>query len=335
MDEDKILDTALLNFREQTGLSAEQTGSGMSKVDLPDTAINLSINKKQYFFFVELRNELRELHIPELIDKHAQNGNENWLIVCQYLSKPNRALLKQEGINFLDASGNCYIHSGSLFIFINDRPVASQRRAESGKLWKQTGIRLVFALLENPDLINESYRNIAEESKVALGSIGILLKELQSRGYTTIANPRQSFLDNREALLLHWIEAYYSVMRPKLQEGKFRFVTSADRENWKNRKLNNAWWGGEPGGALLTKFLQPERFTVYSQMPKTELMKQLRMIPDPKGEVELLKPFWNTETETVKNKQTVPPLLVFAELSASMDSRNREIAMRIKQKYNV
>lgn len=61
-------------------------------------------------------------------------------------------------------------------------------------------------------------------------------------------------------------------------------------------------------------------------------MRKLKIVPDHTGEVELLRPFWNEEIFTT-NKGTVPALLAYAELISSFDSRNRETAMRIKEKY--
>ncbi|MBD0284320.1 MAG: hypothetical protein ICV79_02735 [Flavisolibacter sp.] len=93
--------------------------------------------------------------------------------------------------------------------------------------------------------------------------------------------------------------------------------------------------GGEPAGALLKGYLHPEKFVIYSDLPKTEIMKQLHLVPDANGEVELLKPFWNTEGLPTDNTSCVPTLLAYAELVISLDSRNRETANRIKQQFHV
>jgi len=61
-------------------------------------------------------------------------------------------------------------------------------------------------------------------------------------------------------------------------------------------------------------------------------MKKLKIVPDQNGDVELLRPFWNEEV-FLRELDTVPPLLAYAELISSIDSRNRETAMRVKEKY--
>ena len=219
-------------------------------------------------------------------------------------------------------------------MFINDKKVAPQRQSNSGKLWTPAGIRLIFSFLIDPELINRPYRIIASESKISLGTIGSFLSELEKEKYFSYYNKTYQ-LENREALLNRWVETYYAILRPKLVQGKFRFASAKDRENWKNLVTNNVFWGGEPAGAVLTKYLHPEKFTVYSALPKTEVMKQLRIVPDANGEVELLSTFWNDSLSKKEFAKTVPPLLAYAELNASLDSRNRETAERIKKQYHV
>jgi len=336
MEETQIIQGALQNFNQQTDLIIQElptTAKRLPKNRHPDTCVKIEAQGKTYTFWVEVKNELRQVHLSQLIQQLVQD-RDNWLLISQYISKNNRKHLKDEGINYLDASGNCNIRRGTLLIFINDQKVAPQRQPNTGKLWKPAGLRLVFSLLLKPELINEPYRFIGQQSKLGLGTIGALLQELEKEKYFSYYNETYK-IENREALLNRWTETYYAILRPKLMQGTFRFASSKDRDNWKNVQSDQIFWGGEPAGALLTKFLHPERFTVYSDLPKTEVMKQLRLVPAPDGEVELLKTFWNTENTESEFSQTVPPLLAYAELNASMDSRNRETASRIKKLYHV
>lgn len=95
-------------------------------------------------------------------------------------------------------------------------------------------------------------------------------------------------------------------------------------------------WGGEMAGAKLTKFLKPENFELYTALTKSEVMKLLKIVPDINGNIELLHIFWNEEITSGKDNnemKIVPPLIAYADLLASHDSRNYETAERIKEKY--
>jgi hypothetical protein len=59
-----------------------------------------------------------------------------------------------------------------------------------------------------------------------------------------------------------------------------------------------------------------------------KLIVDNRLIPDPKGDVEILDAFWNLDDANLM-PETVPPLLVYADLLASNDPRNLETAKMI------
>lgn len=334
MEERQIVQSAIHHFSQLTGLDMKEVDQPVSYPNhrQPDTFIDIHAQGGIFSFWVEVKNELRQVHLGHLIHK-LKKDPENWMLISQYISKPHRKQLKEEGVNYLDASGNCHIKKRTLFLYINDQKVTPQRESEKGKLWKPAGLRLIFSVLLKPDIINNTYRTIAEVSNIGLGTVGPLLKELEKEGYFSHYNDNYH-LENRESLLNRWTEVFYSVFRPRLVQGRFRFATPNDRNNWRNIELHGVLWGGESAGALLTQYLHPEKFTLYSELSKTEVIKQLRLVPDNNGEVELLKPFWNTDA-FINHEHVVPPLLAYAELNASMDSRNRETAQRIKDQYNV
>ena len=91
------------------------------------------------------------------------------------------------------------------------------------------------------------------------------------------------------------------------------------------------FWGGETGGAWLTNYLVPEKYSIYTREDKMKLMKDLKLVPDTAGPVEMIEVFWNTDLDYKQG--LVPPLLIYAELITSLDSRNRETAIRIKENY--
>ena len=94
--------------------------------------------------------------------------------------------------------------------------------------------------------------------------------------------------------------------------------------------MNEAsFWGGEPGADLLTNYLQPAVFQLYSTETKMDLMKNYRFIPDPKGNIYVHVPF-GENLVTVKRTN---PLLVYGDLVNSASYRNLEVAERINDAY--
>ena len=86
---------------------------------------------------------------------------------------------------FLDTAGNAYLHEPGLHVYITgEKPAAGETPivgAQGGGT--ATALRVVFALLCNPKLLNAPYREIVEAANVALGAIGWVFFDLEKRGY--------------------------------------------------------------------------------------------------------------------------------------------------------
>ncbi len=338
-----ILETAIQNFKTITGtnltlLDREQGKNTGNQIQ--DAVLELKQGDQKALFLVEIKNEIREQNLPAIFDRRGGNAGK-WLLVCQYIPKPLKEKLKDMGVNYLEAAGNCFIRKDGLFFYVNDKAVTVHRKPAEGKLWNQAGLKFLFGILIKPRLLNTTYRQIALETKVALGNIGPFIEELKQEGYLKegVENGHSMlFLENKEQLQHKWIELFYAVLKPKLKQGKFRFLNKTDAQNWQLVTTGipaNFFWGGEPAGAILTGFLQPEKFTIYTKENKTTIMKHLELVPDKDGNVELMNIFWATQEPGDLNTSTkiVPPLLAYAELITSLDSRNRETAALIKQKH--
>lgn len=302
-------------------------------VDGPDNGYDAEIEirtaRNHVHFIVKIKNELRnKKYLP---NKH-QKGTEN-LLVAQYIPKPLKQELKNINYNYLDAAGNCFIQTPELFIYINDQQVTETRLPVEGKLWKTAGLKFLFAILMQPELLNYPYRRIADEAGIALGNVGGLLEELKKEGYLLDGGKNKGlFIGHKERLISRWAEAFRATLRPKLLAGNFRFINKDQVNHWDQLETNQFKWGGENAGALLTNFLQPEKFTIYTREPRAILMKKLHLVPDPNGNIEILEQFWK-DKEPGENAHTVPAILAYAELITSFDSRNQETAERIKIKY--
>lgn len=332
--ENTILKSALNQFNQITGGNAKQIQLHLPKAGIEaDAALIITLGKERHDFLVEIKHELRQPYLPAILTKLGKN-KENWILVSQYIPQPIKNQLKQQGINYLEAAGNCFINAGGLFLYINDQPVTASRSTSTGKLWKQAGLKFLFVIISTPTLLNKPYRTIADAANIALGNIGSLMKEFEEAGYIKYEQ-EEWVLYNKESLIQRWIELFHVLLKPKYQLGKFRFLLPAIQQQWKSLKPINFYWGGEPAGELLTNFLQPELFTIYTNTTPTKLMKELQVVPDLVGNIELVEKFWNyiDPEEKTTSTLTVPPLLVYADLMLTNDSRNWEVAARIKSKY--
>lgn len=329
MKEAEIIDQAIANFEMITGATIKAKISE-TRNEPGDGFLELKFEDQQQRFNMEVKNEIRSLQMQKIINQFSLTEYD-WILIAQYIPPSVKEQLKTEKINYLEATGNCFIKTANFYFFINDRKVTETRLIKEGKLWNATGLKFLFAILTDKELLNAPYRQIANYAGIALGNVGPLLAELKNEGYLIAGNNRE-LLSNADLLLDKWVELYPMILRPKLRIGRFRNQNKTD--GWETINSKNILWGGENAGAILTNFLTPENFTIYTKENKNVFMKQQRLIPELSGKLEVFQQFWSDELQKAQvNQQVVPPLIAFAELATDKDSRNQETAERIKEKY--
>ncbi|NJO90316.1 MAG: hypothetical protein HC831_16255 [Chloroflexia bacterium] len=177
-----------------------------------------------------------------------------------------------------------------------------------------------------------SYRVLAKITRIAIGSISSILNELTELSFILKTSDKKRTLKNTQHLLNRWIIAYNDILRPRLLKKRMRFSENLDVKNWKNLLFNSSngvnLWGGEPGASIITNQLKPSFFTIYTDSNWQNIAKELKLIPDEQGEIEILSTFWDTSVVDIQNK-TVPALLIYADLISSGYDRNIQIANQI------
>ena len=151
----------------------------------------------------------------------------------------------------------------------------------------------------------------------------MIMQELIDLNY--ILKTKQAMkLKNKRELLNRWITAYHDVLRPRLLKKQMRFINQDSYNSWSDidfNKINGAaYWGGEPAANLLTGYLYPGTFTIYTDQ-NWHIFKEIQLVPDENGKVEILDMFWDAEAY-----QGVHPILIYADLMSSGNNRNIETA---------
>ena len=337
MTESDILETALESLEKITQAKTSVTKKVPKSSFEWDALLNIKIGNIKEKFNVEIKRNLPLARIVDLIDQmKAKNG----LLVAQTIPKPSQEVMKQLGINYLDIAGNCFIRTESgLFWQISGNKVPSTLRQFKDKAFSKNGIKLVFALLVEPKMIYAPYRTWANFANISVGTVGDILKDLRAQQYIIRQNEKKVKLQKEKELLTRWVTAYTERLKPKLFRGNFRFVKES--KDWKNLSLPEfSYWGGEPAAELWTNNLYPAKWTLYSDMPRSYLIKS-GFIPDQDGSVEVYSPFWEEifvsghkeKLNPSLSEGIVHPLIAYADLVGSKNNRNIETAKKIYEQY--
>jgi hypothetical protein len=321
--EENILEEATAKLREYSGLSIEIQDGRLKKNS------RLIIDNKQ--FVINVKSDISKGNKGTILSLLKETSIESGLpviIITKYIPSEIAKEYTISGINYLDIAGNCSIRGKDLVIQIEGKKKAKLAKTNQSRAFQEAGIKLIFHLLNNPDTVQLTYRELAQMTHVSLGSVGSIMQELVELHFI-LKTKNKKILKNKPELLERWVIAYHDVLRSRLFLKSMRFTKNENYNNWDVLPIQNAegvvLWGGEPGASLMTNQLSPGKFTIYSNNTWKSLMQDLKLAPSENGEIEVLRMFWS-EDEKYREKPTVPPLLIYADLMGSGNDRNIEIA---------
>ena len=283
-------------------------------------------------FIVEAKKTVRTSNQGLILSKLEEvkyNSNRPIILIAEYISKKATEELKERGINYMDTAGNAFIKCNELIIFIEGQKKAKKEKTNQSRAFQEAGLKIVFQLLYKPENLQYSYRRIAEKADVSIGSVSNVMAELEDLNYLLKTGDKR-VLKNKTELLERWIVEYNAVLRPRIVRKRMRFLDKDYQQQWRdlNTHINDGYilWGGEPGGAILTENLRPEKFTLFTDLDLSEVARSLKLVPSENGEIEILQKFWKNDSE---NQKTAPALLIYADLINSGFGRNIETAKQI------
>lgn len=331
--EKKILNDALGEFRKNTGLVVdvvEFEGRALNVKHYHDAIVKIQWNDLDYYFAIEIKKIVTRAILGVAVQQ-LNLFQQKGMLVAKYINPRIADELKKMDVPFIDTAGNAYINEPPLFIYIKgNKPTDKNILEQPTRTFRPTGLQLIFALLGNPGLENKPFREIAIKANVALGTVGWVMYDLRRMGYLIDVGPRNRRLVRKNNLLNRWVAAYPEQLRPKIMIGRFR----ADNQYWwenTNLKEINAFWGGEVAANIMTEYLRPQIITIYAKQPIGRFLLKNRLKNDVNGDIEILKIFWEFEQDRLRN-ELVPPLLIYADLLATGDTRNIETARMIYEK---
>lgn len=295
-----------------------------------DGFLMLKTNKREYIFVALVRQELREIQIPKLTAFNKEHTN---LIVIARETYPNIGKqLQERGINYIDTLGNIYIAQEDLLLLLKGEKQDKNKRHYKGRAFNRAGMVFTFYLLTNEDFLKHTYRQMGQLCDTALGNITYIMKDLHDQGFLVKRRIGNWQIQKRKELIEAWVEKYPEKLKNNCILGTFRLQHPEEIENWKNLNIDRTktQWGGEPGAELLTNYLKPATLTIYTEEERKTLIKNLRLLPAPEGNIMLYTKFWHTED---RDAEAVHPIIVYADLLEINDPRTDEVANMIYDEY--
>lgn len=336
--EHKLLEDALGAFTRATGLQAATLPMEHKAAEGPDAVIEVRGPGKPLQLVVEIKAVDRAIALATAKQQLEAFGKPGVLVTPYLTAELATHCRAKLDLQFLDTAGNAYLRGPGLYVFIRgERPRGGAGPAVGTRGGgTATALRVVFAVLCNAELLNAPYRDIVRAAGVALGAVGWVFVDLHRRGYVLGGQrTRDRRLLEPGRLVEEWVTNYPIKLRPRLNPQRFRV---ADPRWWQKTRLpGGAFWGGEVAAAKLTEHLNPAAYTVYIDPARRregigQLVRRHHLRAEPDGQLEILDTFWNFPG-AVEHPDLAPPLLIYADLLATLDPRNLEIAKRIREEH--
>lgn len=323
MEEDVIIKQVVKNLKAIAGVDVVVETTTHHRIDY---RLKIEWEQELFPFEVEVRKEIRRYQLPQLMA--FKKEYQYFLLVAQKLFPNVRQELQEAQINYIEANGNMFIHRPGLHVVVDGKPPLEEEKNGSNKAFTRTGLKVIFQLLQKQDLLNATQRAIAIKAGVALGNIPGVLEGLLQAGYMVKETHDKLMWVNKKELLARWITDYNTNLKPTLLQKRFELPDNVD---WREIKFDadDICWGGEPGADLLTNYLNPGKYTIYTNKQINDLIIHYRWKPSAQGNLWVYEKFW---TEPAIN-QCAPPLLVYADLMGVGGKRALETADLIYDKY--
>lgn len=335
------LDRALDALKRTAGLEGHVVAreAEIGKDERADALIEIKKDGTPHRYLVEAKTRIDRVAALGHLKARLNLLGDHYLLFAPYITTTIARQCRDLGIEFLDAAGNAFLKGPGLYVFVTGEKPEGLTAAVmgTGGGGTATAHRVVFALLCKPELLNAPYREIVDVAGVALGAVGWVFFDLEARGLVAGKQRKHNrrFLEPTR-LFDEWVTNYPIKLRPKLNPQRFR---APNPDWWRNVELTNlgAIWGGEIAAARMTYYLKPEACTIYLDPQRgrealTKLVAANRLRADPEGNVEILDKFWNFPADN-NQPDIAPAILVYADLVASLNPRNLEVATLIRERH--
>lgn len=340
LNETEILDRAIHAVEREAGARFHvERGHPAHARDPWDAVVRLQPGNR--VMLVEVKKWAQHANLGVLINLIKQLPEEG-LLAADYVNPAMADKLRQQQVQFIDTAGNAFIDQPPIYIYVTgNRPEKggpTLTKAAANRAFEPKGLMVIYAFLRHPELVNAPYREIAALSGVAVGTVGGVLTGLKAANHLidTGAMHRRRLIHRRK-LFERWVEAWPEKLKPKQLVGEF---IADDPRWWKKIDIRayDAYWGGEIAAAKYTRYLTPLMATVYLRGGATPLIRDARLrkvtewTKEEGAQVHLYHAFWHDQLDELNNvprDDLVDPILVYADLVATGDPRNLEVARRI------
>jgi len=330
MEKKQILQQALkqLNalLKEQMNISSDDGLFSESGYSLNNNGLaKISSSKFEQVYTVLLQPWAPQKDINALISQ-VKSVPSPAILLADYVNPVMAEKFRRRSISFVDCAGNASIRNRQFNLYVKGKK-SSQLRSKRirGRAFNSAGLKLIFAIFNQPQFLHASYRDISNKVNIALGSVGPVIDDLYASGY--ILDDGERRLINKKRLYERWVDGYLEKLRPK----QILACYTCDDENWwkaANPLDFHGLWGGEIVVAKSTPFMIPETISLYfsSEVKQRAFAEFCGLREDDDGEICIYRSFWSPSYAGDENIDSLSPMIVYADIVDAINPGSWDVA---------
>lgn len=284
----------------------------------------------------ELEVELKRSTLTrELAERLVHLGGRvpHLLVLAPAVGRELGDLFTSQGIDFLDLAGNCHVH-------VDDRYLAriqGQRtapRAATERALRPPALRVLFALLADPELSRATTRTLAAAAGgVSPQTASDVRARLLGDGALLPTRSGLRWAPHGWKKALDVFIVGFPTLLPSLTIGRYRARSNDVGELERALEQAGEWrWGGGAAASRLDGHYRGDQTIVYLRDPDSLDTKRLPLVADARGPVALLRLPGPLALEGPL-PDCAHPLLVYADLLSEGHERATEAAAAIHDRY--
>ncbi|MCO5144392.1 MAG: type IV toxin-antitoxin system AbiEi family antitoxin [Oligoflexia bacterium] len=325
--ETNLLETAIRKLEAITDLQVHIQAKNvlLGKGKNFDALISIGAKEGEHYpFVVDIKKHITDLGPVSSFIKSVPEGLIP-MIVAERISAEVIQYLDREGICFLsleDGQARYVTATSNRHRYIeSDRIISGEATA-----------RLIFAVLNQPDVLFLSQRELARVAGISLGTTNNGLKDLAAINY--ILETKNGYILNPETLerlIDYWATMYIEKVRPKYFAGLYRQLNNKETIVSLRSDRTIALLGGELAVADLLKNTRGDGSAklLYYQGELVDVIKNMKLVRDDRAQnpIQIYEAAWFIDR--ISNGNLVPPLIIYADLIFLRSSRMQEIAKTV------
>ena len=335
MDKKQILQESLRQLnayarKEKVSLGEEGLFS-LSKKSSSSDVIEVSLlwqgQDQRYPIFVQAWAPQKDINA---LISQIKSLPDRVILFANFINPVMAEKLRRRSIEFVDCAGNLSLKNKQFNFSVKGKKLSQLRsRRVRGRAFNAAGLKLIFAIFNEPKFLHASYREISNKINIALGSVGPVIDDLYASGYILDDGVDEGGrrLVNKKRLFERWVDGYLEKLRPQQIQACY---SSANDDWWKEAEPSKfqGVWGGEVIIAKSTPFMVPETISLYfsSDSKYKEFANHYGLREDDGGDICVYKNFWSPSYAGDENIDGLSPMIVYADIVDSINPGSWDVA---------